>query len=521
VTASTPPIPAPRTWRQVELTLTASRPHADPYRAVQVWSDFRSPDGLTLRRPAFWDGGDTWKVRFAPTRPGRWTWRSDSIVDDSGLAGRSGALDAVDGSDDPDPFVRHGFWRMSPGGRSLVHADGAPALLVADTAWALPWRATADQVRVYAARRRDQGFNAVLLMTVQPDMRAVGPRDRQADGGFDVGFDDLPTGHLNELDPGYFATFDTLVEILREHGIVPVLQPVFFGFGWKGLDVAGPVIPPEEYARYCRYLAARYGGGPTIYLVGADGSGHEPQLPAGGAELEAWDCYGQPTGLHYRPHSDNRACQDADWLDFQWCQTGHSGEHAPDRVADMHRNLPVKGVANGEPTYEGVRGTALGADWWQGHEAWSNLCAGGTMGVVYGAASLWQWVLRPDEPGHEEYFLAPGCSWLEALEFPGAAYPGLLGRLLAELPTTDMDRGWAGVLAPRCLVVPGMLCIVYAEHGEVFLVTAEPIPARYRCFDPRTGELLGSGTRSGPVLEHAEPGRPLIFVFYDGYGDAP
>ena len=106
-----------------------------------------------------------------------------------------------------------------------------------------------------------------------------------------------------------------------------MLQPVFFGFGWKGLDVAGPVIPPAEYARYCRYLVARYGAGPVIYLVGADGSGREPQLPAGGAEIETWDCYGQPTGLHYRPHADNAAFQDADWLDFQWCQTGHTGEH--------------------------------------------------------------------------------------------------------------------------------------------------------------------------------------------------
>ena len=33
---------------------------------------------------------------------------------------------------------------------------------------------------------------------------------------------------------------------------MPELQPVFFGFGWKGLDVAGPVVPPAEYARYCR-----------------------------------------------------------------------------------------------------------------------------------------------------------------------------------------------------------------------------------------------------------------------------
>jgi hypothetical protein len=32
-------------------------------------------------------------------------------------------------------------------------------------------------------------------MTVQPDMKAQGPRSRTEDYGFDVGFEDLPQGH--------------------------------------------------------------------------------------------------------------------------------------------------------------------------------------------------------------------------------------------------------------------------------------------------------------------------------------
>ena len=113
----------------------------------------------------------------------------------------------------------------------------------------------------------------------------------------------------------------------------------------------------------------------------------------------AWDAYGQPTGIHYRPHATNRAHQGAEWLDFQSCQTGHEAEHLPERVADMWRNTPAKGVLNLEPTYENTRERGRAVGWWQGHEAWSNLCAGGTMGVGYGAASLWQWRLHADEPG--------------------------------------------------------------------------------------------------------------------------
>jgi hypothetical protein len=254
--SATPPSSA-APWREVEIELTAGTSHAAPYATVEVWADF-SCGSEVLRRPAFWDGADRWCLRFAAPHSGEWQWVSTANVDDPGLHGRAGrVVCADDGGTSGVRAFEHGFWRMSSSGRQLVHADGTPALMVADTAWALPWRATPEQAREYALDRRDKGFNAVLLMTVQPDMRAVGPRDRTADEGFDVAFEDLPDGRLRELNPEYFGRLDVLVDILVSHDLVPVLQPVFHGFGWKGLDVAGTVVPDEDYARYCRYLVAR------------------------------------------------------------------------------------------------------------------------------------------------------------------------------------------------------------------------------------------------------------------------
>jgi hypothetical protein len=505
-------------WRECEITLMAERDYARPYTDVEVWTEFAHSSGLTLRRPAFWDGEHMWKIRFAsPVAQGRWTWRSFSSVEDAGLTEQEGELVCAASPSTKHRFERHGFWRMSPGGRTLLHADGTPAVLVADTAWALPWRATAEQCRMYAADRRAKGFNAVLLMSVQPDMHARGPRDRTIDEGFDVGFEDLPTGHINELNPVYFQYLDQLIAILVEHMIVPVLQPVFQGFGWKGLSVAGIMVPPAEYARYCRYLVARYGARPAIYLVGADGSGYEPQVSAGGEEIARWDAYDQPTGIHYRPHADNRAWQDAPWLDFQWCQTGHRGEHVPERVADMWRNTPAKGVANGEPTYEhaGKRGRAVG--WWQGHEAWSNLCAGGTMGVVYGAGGLWQWRLHGNEPGHAAYFLAEGAGWREALDFEGSRYVGLLAQILHGLPLADMAPNWQVTLGRRGLLVPGKLYIGYTDEGGALeIMFGEQVPRRYRVVDPRTGTVLHEGTRAATnEWIGDEGGGPRVYICCD------
>ena len=505
-------------WREYEITLTAEGDYPSPYTDVEVWADFTHTDGTVLRRPAFWDGGRTWKVRFAsPGNVGRWSWRSFSTAEDPGLAGQSGEIVC-----EPDPavghrFYRHGFWRMSPGGRNLVHADGRPAILAGDTAWALPFRATEEQVRVYAADRQAKGFNAVLLMSVQPDMHARGPRDRTADEGFDMGFEDLQDGHLNRLNPAYFQYLDRLLAILVDHEIVPVLSPVFQGFGWKGLSVAGTVVPPAQYARYCRYLVARYGARPAIYLVGADGSGYEPQVPAGGEEIERWDAYGQPTGIHFRPHSDNRAWHDAPWLDFQSCQTGHTGEHVPERVMDMWRVMPPKGVANGEPTYEHTGKAGRAAGWWQGDEAWSNLCAGGTMGVVYGAASLWQWRLHPDEPGHMPYFLAKGAGWREALDFEGSRYVGLISRILDGLPFTDMQPNWWVTFGRRGLLVPGRLYLGYTgESAGPLPLFGDEVPRRYRVVDPRTGETLSAGTRASADAWIPDEGDgPRVYICCD------
>jgi hypothetical protein len=302
-----------------------------------------------------------------------------------------------------------------------------------------------------------------------------------------------------------------------EHGLVPVLQPVFQGFGWKGLGVAGKVVSPVDYARYCRYLVARYGARPAVWLVGADGRGDEPQVEAGGREVQAWDAYGQPTGVHYQPHATNRAHQDAEWLDFQSCQTGHDGEHASFRVTDMWRNTPAKGVLNGEPTYEHTGGSAhgdVGAGWWQGHEAWSNLCAGGTMGVAYGAASLWQWRLHPEEPGHSEYFLCSDAGWREALAFEGSTYVGLLGRIVQQLPFLDLAPDWTHAIANRQLSVPGELVLIYREGATSLQLMDGDLPRHLSVLDPRTGAVVEQREHDPArvVLENPRA-EPRVYVF--------
>ena len=487
-----------RQWLEVELALTGPDV-ADPYGDVEAWVVFRHTGGRQLRRPVFWDGATSYKVRFASPEPdGGWRWEVHAADREHTFTPASGDVAAAPPlASHPHRALTRGLVSTHPARRSFCHADGSPAFFVFDTAWAMPWRANVDDVAVYAADRQAKGFNAVFMMSVQPDMDARGPVGRNLDEGFEVGFHDLSEGRLARLNVTYFQYLDRIVDVLLDHGITPVWQPVFHGYGWKGLRAAGPVVPPQEYARYCRYLVARYGARPAVYLPGADGAGSEPQIEAGGREIHAWDAYDQPTGIHYRPHHRNDEHQADEWLDFQSCQTGHVGDHVPDRVATMWAQRPVKAIMNGEPSYEhtGRRGVAEG--WWQGHEAWCNLCAGALMGVAYGAAGLWQWRLHPDEAGHGEYFIAPGAGWREALGFEGSRYVGLVGRIVADLPIADARPCWDVSTNTRGLLDPGVLFLGYAEHGGpwVFLDAEGRMPSSYWLIDPREGRVLKAGMR--------------------------
>jgi len=417
---------------------------------------------------------------------------------------------------------------MSSGGRNVVHADGTPFLMVADTPWALPFRGTKATVTQYAQTRQMQGFNAALLMTVQPDQRAEGPQDRTLPGSFGVGFHDLVDGHLNDINIDYFQQLDGLIDILLEHGIVPAFSPVFQGFGWKGLGTLGHSADPEEYGRFQRYLIARYGATPAIWLVSADAAGRSRVVEPTGRLVERWDSYQQPAGLHYSPSDDsqpewtydpthgfhyNRQHQTAPWLDFQWAQTGHGAQHRPEKVAAMFANMPVKAAANGEPTYERIGEADKAVGWWQGHEAWLNITSGGTMGVVYGAGGLWNWKLSADEAGWPAWANTE-ASWSDALQFSGAPYVGLMSKAFAGMPFVDMAPRSDLVEGGHLLAVPNEFYLAYLAEGGRVAIKNLPAGMQSRWFNPLNGEFSASAgkTRAGTHEWNSPSNDPWILV---------
>ncbi|NMC38096.1 MAG: DUF4038 domain-containing protein [Bacteroidales bacterium] len=516
-------------WTTCEITLEATSEYPNGYTDIEAWGVFTNDHNDSLIRPAFWDGGSIWKIRFAPPDTGAiWTWTTFSLPATKGLSGMKGSLRSVPYTGNNE-LIKNGLLKDSPGKRNIIHANGKPFLVVGDTPWAIPFRATTGQVKIYAEDRRSRGFNTALLMSVQPDMYAEGPDARNTVLGFARGFDDLHEGHINKLRPDYFQYLDSLMQILVDHGIVPVYQPVFHGFGWKGKSVLGPTADPDEYARYCKYLVARYGSMPAFWLVSGDAHGLDSGVKPGGEMIEKWDCYHQPTGIHYNPADDylapwaqgdssrcfhyNRSYQDEPWLDFQWAQTGHDGKHLYHKVERMYENKPVKACLNGEPTYEGMNAGKNGLGWWQGEEAWNQLMHGGTMGIVYGAVCLWQWKITSDEPGWDTWTDAP-MSWEDALKQEGSRYAGMVSRAFDGYDFADMEKrpdltGGKNMLLAR----ENSFYISYLDKGGEIMIKSLPVNLPVIWFNPLAGDKSEKLTsKEGDNTFRAPDNNPWVII---------
>ena len=81
------------TWRMMELPFNSvtdySETGADEVRMDVTFVHKKT--GETIVRPAFWDGGSSFLVRFAPTAAGKWEWTT-ACPEDESLAGLGGSF---------------------------------------------------------------------------------------------------------------------------------------------------------------------------------------------------------------------------------------------------------------------------------------------------------------------------------------------------------------------------------------------------------------------------------------------
>lgn len=472
-------------WRVSTFALTAEHPHSRPL-TLAVTAEFTGPDGAVLRIPAFYDGGSTWRVRFTPTLPGRWTYRT-ICPGDNGLDGQIGLLDVTPAAGE-NPLYRHGgFLRVSDNHRHLTYSDGTPFFWLGDTWWFCPSHLmpfdSSNQPEIPSMfqalidLRREQGFSVVHWAFLETN-------------GLYGNYTDLYTETFN---PDYWREVDRYITYANDAGIIPVI-----GLGFHhGLDA--PTL--EELQRVWAYVLARYGACAVSWLICGEynlASKDEEYTEADAARIEKvlalgqfikdHDSYQRAMTVHpYWYGHDRRQAWAQPWYDFILLQGGHGQDGPPvDFYRRIYAEQPNLPVVEGEVTYEGIFGFSDAVVRRNAYKALQSGCCGFT----YGAQGLWY----PTQDEADDKFKEWGATkpWWLAMRLPGAAQLRHLRDLYesADWPALEpCDAAEFVETSRECFAkTDDHTIVLYISAGEGS-VTLKPAGYTITRFDPRTGEV--------------------------------
>jgi len=428
-------------WRVYEIDLTTSVLYSNPYYDVQVKAVFRGPNEEVIERPAYWYRDSTWKVRFAPTAMGVWTYETycdDSENSDFDTAGQEECV-AYTGDKD---IYNHGFIQSEEGKIYLEYADGTPFFWLGDTHWYFANLERLDesnkegfdsQFKGMIDKRTEQGYTVYQCNLNITD---------SASGG--VYF--LEDHYFTQIDPDFFINvLDPKMEYIAESGLVPAL-----GYCWN------QVIDDHEddVRQLAAYLVARYGAYPMIWTLGGEIPGTDESTIDN--YLEVWrnvalqiqsdDAYNHPQSVHFAPLS--YYYQDEEWLDFTMIQLGHGDKDTSvDFYYRYREENPTKPMVMAEILYENLFSAHYDARRYNNdtivRQAGYRAIQAGCCGFTYGAQGIWnaRWSLDTVDTDTREGDVFGRGSWVEGIDLPGGQQMSYLKQFYDSIPWYELQPG--------------------------------------------------------------------------------
>ena len=140
------------------------------------------------------------------------------------------------------------------------------------------------------------------------------------------------------------------------------------------------------------------------------------------------------------------------------------------------------------------------------------LMPGGTMGVVYGAAGLWQWKITAEESSWTSW-ASQNKSWKDAMQMEGSKYIGLANQAIGSLPLADMEKRSDLVKGKQpLLVIPSEVYISYLNTGGSIEIKDVPDGMIYYWFDPKSGEITDSKVTKASKIFEAPSSKPFVLI---------
>ncbi len=435
-----------------EINLEMERRYHVPYVEVELTGVFVSPTGKEQRLQGFWDGGQIWKIRFAPNEAGVWRYRTESNEPDLITAGRFQVL----------PSKHRGFVRPSktrPYG--FEYGDGTPFLLMGDTIWDGMSGGVGFETRFksYINLRVAQGFNAYHAIVVHNRY------DYQAnEGGMPYAMFTETMRDYNRLNPDYFKWVDKRVAYADSSGMVSIL---FFTWAHELTRMSS-----EDYQRLALYMVARYAAYNVFWVLAGDYQAYfyEPDLYRHiGKTVAAADPFDHPISIHPADDYVNREFAKEPWLGYVMHQLRDAGEFLADSIRfDRVYNKPVVNAEYGYHVPQSVHphhGLRNDANFIR-TGAWSIFNAGGYFVAGFGGTFI-------DPDGHYAYDPAydhPPLRWdlYNSSDLEMARQYGIFNRFFRE------QTNWTALVPHPAMVadeetemlaVPGTEYIAYKARG--------------------------------------------------------
>ena len=280
-----------------EIDFVSDKEYENPVYTVDMDVIFTNKDtGTSLTVPAFWNGGTDWKVRYALTEVGTWTWETVCTDEtNTGLHGLSGEVECVEYVGDLEIYQR-GFLKAEDGTRYLMYGDGTPFFYIGDTHWTLPMlsldnynhsadtvysKITEEEAEKYGITsqfeyimdyRWEQGFTVIQSQQLGYNGEAVDygagltnyccPDSWMGYDGktiLETGIDEKIVAQFNQLD----KYFEYIAEkgFVHAHAQLGTYPSIFINKYFDG------IFTDEELDKLCRYWVARYCAYPVIWTT--------------------------------------------------------------------------------------------------------------------------------------------------------------------------------------------------------------------------------------------------------------
>ncbi len=398
-----------QTWVANEVVLNSSKKYEDPYNDVDV--DLVLTNGTeTYTVPGFWDGGNTWRVRFVCTSEGTWTYETVCTDEtDTGLHGQKSTITCTPYVGNLEVYKR-GFVKTEDNTRYFMYNDGTPFFYLGDTHWGLG-NETIDMVKTIVKTRAEQGYTVFQSEPIGASFKFEDGINSADIAGLKVNdkkFQEIASYGLTHTNASHFFP-SSMQEFIDNHG---GYSETVMGAGVKKGEIINFYDLSDEakqaLEKACRYWVARYSAYPVMWTLAqevdndffweqkADFHGHKEWGMANNPYryvaqyMAKYDPYKHPLSAHMEGVSMTNASQSAfrDIEGHTWYASQGSpkvtGESIAENYLDLWENSQGKPVIRYESYYWMVQTKDFGAR----ARCWMSLLSG-TAGCGYGAQGGW------------------------------------------------------------------------------------------------------------------------------------